>query len=93
LANGEHPQDIVGYLAEIDNVQRPAIWRRLIAGGVLPPYKSRSKPIARRTWRNLTELEHQRQELPRVDRDPCPRCGVRGDVGCGHSRFPLVVSF
>jgi DNA-binding MarR family transcriptional regulator len=26
---------------------------------------------------------------PPVDRDPCPRCGVRGDVGCGHSRAPL----
>lgn len=20
-----------------------------------------------------------------VDRDPCPRCGVRRDIGCGHS--------
>lgn len=20
-----------------------------------------------------------------VDRDPCPRCGARGDLGCGHS--------
>jgi hypothetical protein len=24
-----------------------------------------------------------------VDRDPCPRCGVRGDIGCGHSRVRL----
>lgn len=23
---------------------------------------------------------------PRVDRDPCPRCGTRGDLGCGHRR-------
>lgn len=22
----------------------------------------------------------------RVDRDPCPRCGVRADIGCAHSR-------
>lgn len=29
---------------------------------------------------------------PAVDRDPCPRCGVRGDFGCPHSRLPLVVS-
>jgi len=24
-----------------------------------------------------------------VDRDPCPRCGVRGDFGCGHSKVRL----
>lgn len=23
-------------------------------------------------------------ELPRVERDPCPRCGVRSDHGCRH---------
>ena len=23
------------------------------------------------------------------NRDPCPRCGVRGDVGCAHVRLPL----
>lgn len=25
-----------------------------------------------------------------VSRDPCPRCGVRSNVGCRHSRAPLV---
>lgn len=24
-----------------------------------------------------------------VSRDPCPRCGVRGDVGCKHTRYPM----
>ncbi|WP_077228576.1 hypothetical protein [Sphingomonas hengshuiensis] len=23
---------------------------------------------------------------PRIDRDPCPRCGTRGDLGCRHGR-------
>jgi hypothetical protein len=32
-----------------------------------------------------TETEQRRAELPRVDRDACPRCGVRGDIGCRHS--------
>jgi len=27
----------------------------------------------------------------RVDRDPCPRCGVRRDIGCGHSGRALSV--
>lgn len=22
-------------------------------------------------------------------RDPCPRCGVRGDIGCAHSKVPV----
>lgn len=26
----------------------------------------------------------------RVDRDPCPRCGVRGDIGCEHARVPFL---
>lgn len=26
-----------------------------------------------------------------VDRDPCPRCGVRGDIDCGHRRARLAV--
>lgn len=28
-------------------------------------------------------------EEQRVARDPCPRCGVRSDLGCGHSQAPL----
>jgi hypothetical protein len=28
-------------------------------------------------------------KIPRVSRDPCPRCGARGGVDCGHSRAPL----
>lgn len=28
---------------------------------------------------------------PRVYRDPCPRCGARGDVDCGHTATLLLV--
>ncbi len=34
-------------------------------------------------------IEGFRGDLPPeryLDRDPCPRCGVRGDLGCAHSR-------
>lgn len=27
-----------------------------------------------------------RDDLPRVERDPCSYCGVRADVGCRHRR-------
>lgn len=30
--------------------------------------------------------------LDHVDRDPCPRCGVRRDRGCSHSARPLSVA-
>jgi hypothetical protein len=33
--------------------------------------------------------EAERAEIPRVDRDPCPRCGTRRDIGCNHSRTRL----
>lgn len=26
---------------------------------------------------------------PRLSRDPCQRCGARGDVDCGHSKAQL----
>lgn len=26
---------------------------------------------------------------PSVSRDPCPRCGIRSDIGCQHVRAPL----
>lgn len=31
------------------------------------------------------KLEVKRTEPQRVDRTPCPKCGVRADVGCHHS--------
>jgi hypothetical protein len=30
-----------------------------------------------------------RSSQPRVSRDPCPRCGVRGDIGCSHGKVEL----
>lgn len=31
-----------------------------------------------------------REGMPRVDRDPCARCGVRADVGCDHRRVRFL---
>jgi hypothetical protein len=86
-AAGESPGDVVGYLAKWFGVQRPAIWRRLRTGGVLPKYNEGSpigrKPAGIRENRTRTPLP------PTVSRDPCPRCGVRADYGCGHSHIRL----
>jgi hypothetical protein len=42
------------------------------------------------TWKQRAALGIEAEETlpPRVDRDPCIRCGVRADVGCGHKRIP-----
>lgn len=32
---------------------------------------------------------HSDLPLPVNDREPCPRCGVRRDIGCRHSTAPL----
>ena len=32
----------------------------------------------------LNTLAAADDDRPRVMRDPCPRCGVRGDIGCAH---------
>lgn len=59
-----------------------AHWRQLHPG------KPRNKPHANdrnERQQRLAEMEAK----PRVERDPCPRCGVRADVGCRHDRAPL----
>lgn len=90
IAAGEPQNDIVRELANREGVQRPAIFRRLRTGGVLTPYKP-GKPKGRRNAR-FADVQPQLDLPAAVDRDPCPRCGVRGDFGCAHSRLPLVVS-
>lgn len=36
-------------------------------------------------------IEKQRRDaLPRVDRDPCPRCNIRRDIGCVHTASVLT---
>lgn len=86
-ALGGDPGDIVTGLADFYRVNRPAIWRRLRAGGVLPPYRSNTG--IKRDRRSFAECNYERDQQPRVDRDPCPRCGVRRDIGCNHSQAPL----
>jgi len=36
--------------------------------------------------RIATEEKNRLAEANRVSRDPCPMCGVRGDIGCKHKR-------
>lgn len=91
IAAGESPSDVVAWIAKSDGVQRPAVWRRLRSGGVLPPYKSSEAHRKRAKKRTQAEIVNDIDAAlpPAVDRDPCPRCGVRRDIGCSHSRAPI----
>lgn len=105
ISSGALSGDVVGELAAKHDVQRPAIWKSLRSGGVLAPYGSKEnggngRPLGggcngystRRRERSIKTAEERRPEpSPEqfVDRDPCPRCGVRRDYGCSHSLAPL----
>lgn len=90
---GEDPSDIVGWLAAEAGVNRPAIWRRLRSGGVLPPYNAGPKLTLRRGRRKRSEIIREKAGQARVKRDPCPRCGVRADHGCEHHAERLGMVF
>lgn len=90
FSKGEEPGTIVGQLAEQRGVTKPSIWRSLRSGGLLPPYQSRD---AKRTAQEQHLPPLPRSSPAAVSRDGCPRCGVRGDIGCKHSRERLGVSF
>lgn len=105
ISAGELSRTIVSELAARFDVQRPAIWKALRVGGVLAPYAPRQdggagRPLGggepgyteHRRERSVEVAIARRPEFPPeqfVDRDPCPRCGVRGDIGCSHSRAPI----
>lgn len=96
ISSDEEPSDIVGYLAQMDGVQRPAIWRRLRTGGVLPPYNNDRTRVGRKAAGISPATAGRIDERtlpPRVDRDPCERCGTRHDIGCHHSRAPVGMTF
>jgi hypothetical protein len=109
IENGLTSREAVAELAERFDVQRPAIWKRLRDGGVIAPYAPRQKngkgrPIgggvagytAKRRERSVAvSAERSSEPSPDqyVDRDACPRCGVRSDIGCKHNRVHLGTSF
>lgn len=64
-------------IADTFGVTPPTVMKALRRVGVLPPYKSGIK--------RLRNAAPPRRPLPTpVHRDPCPRCGIRADIGCSH---------
>lgn len=75
----------VSEIASTMGVQNPAIYSALRRAGVLPPLKSRTPHTVRYTPSGGRKSARAMMAAPRVARDPCPRCGTRGDIGCAHS--------
>jgi hypothetical protein len=67
-------------------VQSPAVWKALRRGGIIADYQARntSRRVASAPATPLATTAVQSAPVVRVFRDPCPRCGVRPDVGCRH---------
>lgn len=75
---------------------RPSLRSRVLTKGMCVSVRVAEK--LRRAMREhragISRAEHRERtrlpppsppiELPRVDREPCPYCGVRADVGCRH---------
>jgi hypothetical protein len=48
--------------------------------------KPKVHPVRHTEAAKLTDEEIRARQ---TNRDPCQRCGCRGDIGCGHSKAPL----
>lgn len=92
-AAGEDTTPVIGQLATMFGVQRPAIFKTLRRWGVLPPYgtaepgKKGPRPKDDKERRAKMDAYKSRKVEslpPRVYRDPCWRCGTRADYGCHH---------
>ena len=94
---GEKERDVVRSLAVDYDVQRPAIWKQLRAGGVVPAYKPKvegysGRPkgggtpgfTAKRTAASLAHSLKQPERISTISAGPaaCLRCGSR--FGCKH---------
>lgn len=78
---GYERTEAVQALAIRDRITSDGILKRLRKGGVLSPYR------ASYSLRGLRRIDTPPVDPSRrVERDPCPRCGIRGDIGCKHGR-------
>ena len=80
-------------------VQKPAIWNAFRRERYFTPaMKEGRKRSVRANFggnnggRPRVYDSPPRYTEPRIvpdNREPCPRCGIRGEIGCKHSRAPI----
>ncbi|MDQ0250932.1 DNA-binding MarR family transcriptional regulator [Sphingomonas kyeonggiensis] len=76
------------FVAQLERAQRPSrstLERvtALLEGRQVPARPQREKPTIEVTRGPVLTIAQE--ATMRVDRDPCPRCGVRRDIGCDHT--------
>lgn len=85
LAAGIDHGTAIERLAEAEGMKREGIRGRLRSGGALKPYASELPGYVRASIRRgpmaVGKIVVTSQP---VYRDPCSRCGARGDFDCGH---------
>lgn len=74
----------VSAIAERFAVRKATVYKALERAGVSPTRMKNRRPRVNATTPGIPV---RAELLPRVDRDPCPRCNVRGDIGCKHRRL------
>lgn len=86
VAEGVPHGQVVRKISDCLQIETAAVRRRLVKAGLWEVKKGR-------TGRNTSPPRHQVSGARRNDenmpdpvyRDPCPRCGVRAEVGCRHA--------
>lgn len=81
IRRGYDKLDAITLLSAKFGIKKSGIYNRLRRSGDLPPYQRRRQCIHPQS---VGFLAGEEIIARRVDRDPCPRCGVRRDKGCGH---------
>lgn len=74
----------VSAIAERFAVRKDTVYKALERVGASPKRIMNHRPRVNST---TPSIPVRAELLPRVDRDPCPRCNVRGDIGCKHRRL------
>lgn len=90
MAQGRDRTLLVTELVARHGIGRSAIYRNLVKGGLHTPMPQ--APAAKRASKREAAGDDA-ADKPRVSRDPCPRCGCRGDFDCGHDRGALGCRF
>lgn len=98
-ADGETESAIVRDLSADYEIQRPAVWKALRRGGVIPPYNPKQpdgqgRPLGggqlgwtrRRTEQSLATKKREADRGLPAPLEACGWCGTRADVGCAHQR-------
>lgn len=79
-------------IALVFGCQTPAIYRAFNKMGHVTETMLAHRAKVRKfnpTSRRVTAIAIPEDVEPIAPRDPCQRCGTRGDIGCRHTKAPL----